>query len=386
MSNYILVSAFTNINFQNTRTQEIMNRLRGSCLAITTDFDHSKKDYYSKEEMGNPQQIHIHVPRYSKNLSIKRLFSHIVFSKKLYRYLNNLEEKPKAIYCTMPSSSSAFVCAKYCKKNHVKFIIDVIDLWPDSLLPFVKGKMFVKGFLFPWTYLARYAYKNADVILGESKKYAEEAKLYNKKAEIYPLYLGVDMNIIRDIKYNNPVKLEKPSDEVWIAYAGSLGVSYGFDTLLNAIKLIHNKYEYKLWFIGDGVDRKNIESFINVNKLNAEITGFLPYHKLLGYLMYCDIGINMFRPGTKVVYSYKFNDYVATDCYILNSLEGETAEMIDDYRIGTNFNYSDNPLYIAIDNVLSKWDQYSKWKNNNELLIKEKLDKAIIYSVIPEVF
>ena len=387
MTKTILVSAFSNINTgTNSRTLAIYNNIKGEKIVLTTDFNHGKKQYYSRGEMSQSGQVCFHVPAYRKNLSIRRIWSHIVFAKQVNKYLKSLSVKPHAIYCAMPTSTAAYVCAKYCKKHGVNFVIDVIDLWPDSLLPLVKGKAIIKACLFPWTYLTRYAYKSADVILGESVKYANEAKIYNKKADVFPLYLGVDVDYISKVKSEKKLQLEKPTDEIWIGYAGSLGNSYDFTDLLNAVKAIHGRYKYKLWFIGDGVRRQEIEKNIDENNLNAEITGFLPHEILLGYLSYCDIAVNIFMKNTKVVYSYKFNDYVAMDCFILNSLEGETAVMIDDYKIGRNFSFKKNNLSEVLSDTLANWNYFSSWKGNAKRLISEKLDKEKIYLEVRDIF
>lgn len=387
MGKTLLVSAFSNIKAEsNNRLRTIFNQIDGSKLVITTDFNHTQKRYYFEDEASCDSQILIHVPKYKKNLSIHRIWSHLMFARRLGKYLNRLEEKPHVIYCTMPTSSSAYVCAKFCKRFNIKFVIDVIDLWPDSLMPFVKSKKVINALLYPWTYLSMYAYKSADVIIGESVKYAKEAKKYNFKAKVYPIYLGVDMEIIKNVKANNPVHLIKPKDEIWIGYAGSLGESYDFAVLLTSINQIHGKYKYKLWFIGDGVRHNDILNYTNAHRLNTEITGFLPYDQLLGYLSYCDIAINIFRKDTKVVYSYKFNDYVAMDCFVLNSLEGETSEMVDKYKIGRNFNFSDKPLSKILGSTLHDWPSYKTWKSNGKKLISDKLDKDKIYNVINDIF
>ena len=386
MDTILLVSAFTNIVVRNNRTRTILDHLNGEGKVITTDYNHAQKRYYKAGEAENEKQVLLHVPSYSNNISIKRIWSHLVFAYRVSKYLNALSDKPSTIYCTMPTSSSAYVCAKYCKKHGIKFIIDVIDLWPVSLLPLVKGKSIIKALLYPWTYLTRYAYKAADVIVGESVKYANEAKRLNRSAKVYPIYLGVDTSVTNKIKETPIVHLEKPSDEIWIAYAGALGVSYDFNTLLDAVKGIHDKYKYKLWFVGDGVKHDEIEAYIKQNDLNAEITGFLTYEQLLSYLSYCDLAVNVFRNNTKVVYSYKFNDYVAMDCFVLNSLKGETADMIDGYQIGRNFNFSDQPLSTILDDTLSNWNIYSQRKSNCQRLVSEKLDKEKIYSVVKEFF
>lgn len=383
----LLVSAFSNINAgSKSRALAIYNQIEGEKIVITADFNHANKQYYSSEEMNHPDQVILHVPSYNSNISIKRIWSHIVFSKQIKRCLLSLDDKPDAIYCSMPTSSSAFVCAKFCKKYGIKFVIDVIDLWPDSLLPLVNGKAFIKALLYPWTCLTRYAYRHADVIIGESVAYANEAKKYNDHAKVYPIYLGVDINYIDKVKSDKPVRLQKTADEIWIGYAGSLGNSYDFDALLNAVRSIHGRYKYKLWFIGDGVKREEIEQFIEVNGLNAEITGFLPYEKLLGYLSYCDIAVNVFRVNTKVVYSYKFNDYVAMNCFVLNSLVGETAQMVEEYRIGRNFDFDGNSLTHVLEETVSHWNEYSAWRRNAKKLIEDKLNKDRIYSVIKDIF
>jgi hypothetical protein len=217
-------------------------------------------------------------------------------------------------------------------------------------------------------------------------EYANEAKKFNTKASVYPIYLGVDTDYIDGVKRQRLIKLDKPEDEIWIGYAGSLGNSYDFKTLLDAVKAIHGRYKYKLWFIGDGVRRSEIETYIQNNDLNAEITGFLSYEQLLGYLSYCDIAVNIFRANTKVVYSYKFNDYVAMDCFVLNSLEGETAEMVDKYNLGRNFDFTENTLTKVLADTISNWNIYSTWHINTHRFIDEKLDKKKIYSVVQTIF
>ena len=387
MNRFILVSAFSNITVtKNSRMSAIFNHIDGEITVLTTDFNHRKKKYYEAEEIDSPYQVNLHVPTYKSNISIKRVWSHIIFAKQVRKYLMSLSYKPQAIYCTAPTSSSAYICAKYCRKNGIKFVLDVIDLWPDSLLPLVKGKSIFKAILFPWNIITHYAYRNADVIIGESVKYANEAKRFNNKAEVYPVYLGVDVDYINTVYSKNSACLSKPENEIWIGYAGSLGESYDFDTLLKAVKSIHDKYNYKLWLIGDGNKRSSIEKTIKRLEINAEITGFLTHEQLLGYLSYCDIAVNIFRENTKVVYSYKFNDYVATNCFVLNSLEGETADMVEEYRIGKNFDFRDNSLDYVLDETLLHWGEYSKWKDNAKRLIEEKLDKNKIYSIITDIF
>lgn len=367
----------------NNRTNNILNNLKNIGVYveyITVDFDHATKKYKRKSIDDNT--VYIHVSPYAKNISFKRIYSHLIFAIKLNKYLVNLKEKPSTIYCAMPTSTSAYISGKYCKRYGIKFVIDVIDLWPDSLMPLTSFKKVLSLLTYPWKWITRQSYKMADIIIGESKEYTLEASKYNPSVPVYPLYLGVDLEKVNEIIAKHTLALEKPKNEIWIAYAGSLGTSYDFETLISSISILNDKYNYKLWFIGDGVVRTSIEKMLLRYHVNAEITGFLEYEDLLRYLSYCDIAVNIFRKDTKVVHSYKFNDYVATQCFILNSLEGETADMVMEYQVGLNFDFENNSLDKVLLECISNWDKYHSWQINNRLLISEILDKRKIYSKI----
>jgi glycosyltransferase involved in cell wall biosynthesis len=229
--------------------------------------------------------------------------------------------------------------------------------------------------------VANYTYGLADLLLAESKKYLETAGKHNKRAIKKYYYLGVDKNKTQELIKLSSLKLEKPTDEIWICYGGQLGTSYGFEPIIEALKALNkNQIKYKFWFVGDGEKRPEIEEKIRENNLNAEVTGFVNYTDFLKYLSCCDIAINIFKENTKVVHSYKFNDYVASGLFVLNSLKGETSEMVESYEIGFNFDFGANNLTSALLEVCKNLKKYQKWKTNCNKLIKEKLDKKMIYS------
>lgn len=46
-------------------------------------------------------------------------------------YLNK-RKAPDLIYVAVPSLDVAEVCAAYCERNNVKFVVDIQDLWPEA--------------------------------------------------------------------------------------------------------------------------------------------------------------------------------------------------------------------------------------------------------------
>lgn len=378
MKRILLVSLFGDpLTDNNSRLNNVYDYIDTERLIITADFDHGRKAYRTGKSDRNVE--YLHVPSYRGNLCFKRIYSHICFAFRLWKYLNGLVEKPDVIYCAMPTSSAAWVCGRFCKKHNIRFVIDVVDLWPDSLLPINRWFKMFRFILYPWKYLTIIAYRSSNIILGESIQYAKIAQKYNSKVPVYPIYLGIDSNQIMRLKEQSKVSLEKDINEIWICYGGSLGNSYDFDVLLEAVKNIHGNCNYKLWFVGGGENQYRIGKKIEELGLNATITGEIPYEDYLKYLSYCDIGINIFKKDSLVVHSYKFNDYVASGLFVLNSLEGETAEIIDQYQIGLNFDFDNNSLVKVLKEVCVKWDDYKGYKQNNILLINQKMEKEKIY-------
>jgi hypothetical protein len=380
IKNILLVSAFGDISDEkNNRLSKVYAALSGNIRqVITSDFDHHSRKYKILETL--PSGIYIHVPAYKKSLSIKRIVSHIIFAIKLRHELKRMKFRPDIMYCAMPTSTSAYICGRFCRKHKIKFIIDVVDLWPDSLYPITRFHLILKKSCWLWHKITEKAYSYADVICAESEKYMQVAKSYNPIAKSTYAYLGVNLKEINRLILQSRIELSKPNDELWICYGGHLGNSYDFQTIIDGLLYIQNKnIQYKFFFVGDGEKRKQILSLSSEYNLNVVVTGVLPYYDYLKYLSYCDIGINIFKKSTKVVHSYKFNDYVAMNLIVLNSLSGETSQMISEYKIGLNFNFSDYTFSDALYDVCSNWNFYNNWKKNNLQLISNLLDQNTVY-------
>jgi len=354
---------------------------------VSTDFDHAQKAYVDLPLEENVEGVYVkrlHVMAYVKNLSYKRILSHLQFAYKLRKFLNSLDEKPDYIYCVTPTSTSAYVAGKYCKKYGIKFIIDLIDIWPDSLMPLYKTKL-IEIATAPWSYITHSAYKMADFICGESIKYANHAHQYNLSVPWYPVYLGVNKGKTQLLIAESKVLVPEKKCPIRLCYGGDLGNSYGFDAILESLSYIHEKgVSYEMYFVGGGDRQEYIQKYSDEHNLNVLITGKIPYCDYLKYLSTCDVAFNAFGPNTKVVHSYKFNDYIATHNFVLSNLKGETAEMVDKYRIGKN--YDDDKLGEILFDVCQNWFKYNKWRDNINAFVEDVLDADLIYPrVIKEI-
>ncbi len=379
----VLVSLFYYEKSDNIRISTIYRLLKEEGVEvelITTGFNHRKKQKHNPDK--HPADItFLPVPRYNKNVGFRRLYSHLVFAIRLRNYLKKLAYRPSKVYCLVPAVSSGLVCNSYCRKNKIPFVVDVIDLWPESFIILSSHKKLLRLITFPWKRMAEKVYKSADLLFAGSVEYARHAQKFNQKTKAVPVYLGTDMQEYKTLLSSATVKINKPPQQKWICFGGMLGNSYDIELILQSFKKLTEQLtgDFKLIFIGDGQERDKILQFKNNHALNIEVTGFLSYAGYMKYLSSSDIALNSFKEGSEVAYSYKFNDYITAGVPVLNNLKGETAELITRYNIGRNFNHSVDALYGRLRELLENPLLLSEMRKNATFVATTVLDKRIVY-------
>ena len=155
-----IIAPFTDIETLSNRNrfQYIANMLDKNFEVhlFTSDFIHINKKYRDKKLKDfYSYKIHlIHESGYKKNISLKRAFSHLLFTNNLRNEIKRLG-KPDLIYCAYPLMTSAYFMGKFAKKNNIPFIIDVQDIWPESISSGINiDNIFVKVLMYPFSLYA----------------------------------------------------------------------------------------------------------------------------------------------------------------------------------------------------------------------------------------
>lgn len=305
---------------------------------ITSDFDHTKKKH-------KLPLIHnwlftitfLHEEGYKKNVSLQRFKSHYGWGEKVKEYLNK-RKKPDVIYCAVPSLTAPLQAAKYCEKNNVRFIIDIQDLWPEAFklafnVPVLSDILFA-----PFTAYANGIYKRADVICAVSKTYMNRAKRVNKKCrDTHTVFLGTELSVFD--KYAKENHIEKPEDELWIGYCGTLGASYDITIVIDALALLKKRNVKVPNFIvlGDGEKRREFEEYAKGLDVDCVFTGKLPYEQMCGWLAVCDIAVNPIMHNAAQSIINKHGDYTASGIPVLSTQEcKEYRKLVEKYNMGFN--------------------------------------------------
>ncbi|MGR9048660.1 glycosyltransferase family 4 protein [Halobacillus faecis] len=355
---------------------------------ITTKFSHRDKSQrkVSQEQLDqlNYNLTMLKERGYKKNVSLMRFYSHQTFSKSLSRYLKT-RKKPDVIYCAIPSLDAAYVAAKYARKNKVRFIIDVQDLWPEAFkmvfdIPKISNLTFK-----PMNNKADYIYNAADDIVAVSDTYLKRALSANEKLEKgLSVYLGTDLSYFDECARKNPI--EKPEDEIWLAYIGTLGHSYDLSYVIDALAILNEERFHNIKFIvmGDGPKQSDFEKYAAQKNVHVQFTGRLSYESMVGVLNCCDIAINPIKSKSAGSIINKVGDYAAAGLPTINTQESpEYRALLTTYNAGVNCgNKSPHDLAHAIKGLCENKDLREQLGKNNRKLAVEKFDRKSTYPQI----
>lgn len=396
MKDVLMITHFTQVPGEagNSRFNYLANLLAAKNFhveVVTSNFSHRMKKIRTVNEEDlkqlNYKLTTLSETGYSRNVSLKRFYSHYTFGKNLKRYLEN-RTKPDVIYCAVPSLDAGYVAAKYALKNQIKFIIDVQDLWPEAFkmvynLPILSNIVFL-----PIDRIAEYIYSSADEIIAVSQSYVDRAlKVNNKTRTGSSVFLGTDIASFDILAEENAVI--KHEGEIWLAYVGTLGHSYDLITVMDALYIAKSKGYVNIKFIvmGDGPLRSYFENYATKRKLNVEFTGRLGYGELVGKLKACDIAVNPISRGAAQSIINKHADYAAAGLPVLNTQESvEYRTLVEDYHFGFNCNNSD-PEDLAV-KLLELCDNKAlrvSMGMNSRKFAEEKMDRARTYKEIVQV-
>lgn len=305
---------------------------------ITSDFIHTLKKHKEPLKHNWPFKItFLHEGGYKKNISFRRFKSHYCWGKEVAKYLSN-RKKPDVIYCAIPSLTAPLQAARYCERNNVKFIIDIQDLWPEAFklafnIPVISDIVFA-----PFNAYVNGAYRRANAICAVSRTYANRAKRVNKNCyDTHVVFLGTKLTTFDEYERENHV--DKPKDELWLGYCGTLGASYDITIAIDALAILANRgvKTPKFIVLGDGERRAEFEQHAKELGVNCIFTGRLPYEKMCGWLAACDIAVNPIMHNAAQSIINKHGDYAASGIPVLNTQEcKEYRDLVKEYKMGFN--------------------------------------------------
>ena len=378
----------------NDLAKELSKKYEIEVLTGYPNYPHGEiyKDFLlNKEKFKELEKIKIHrvpiYPRQSGNQFhlILNYLSYLISA--IFFGLFLLRKKKYDIIITFASSpiTVALVGIFFTKLKNSKHIIWVLDLWPDVLrdLNIIKFNSILYKFFF---ILVDYIYKKADLILCQSlsfKKHINESynRKYEKKLIFFPSWP-------EDIKlYSKHNKYFFDKNYINIFFAGNIGESQNFDLIVKIFKRIQEKnIKIRLYVAGEGRGFKKLQLQISNNLINNIILlGWKNFDELQNYFLNADyllISLKYHKTFDSTIPG-KFQTYLKYKKPILGFIGGETNFIINKYKIGKAFNYSDDETFI--NNIIHFFQSQCEIQYNNfdkllNIYSMEKRVNKLIYN------
>lgn len=357
-----------------------------SVEVVTGNFNHGKKERFTGDiEQHSYPIIMLDEPGYPKNTCLRRFWSDYIWGKNVRTYLNS-RKKPDVVYSACPPLTGAREAAVYCRKKGVRFVIDIQDLWPEAFqmvfnIPFASDVIFA-----PFKKAADKIYGAADEVIAVSQTYVDRAlSVITKVKTGYSVFLGTRLETFDRNVSENP-ETQKPDNEIWLGYCGTLGSSYDIRCVIDALKIV-NDGRIRFVVMGDGPRREEFETYAKEKGVHAEFTGSLPYPVMCGKLAACDVTVNPIKGKSAASIINKHTDYAASGLPVINTQESpEYRDLVEEYDMGFNCNNGD-PVDMAekLTRLMNDAQLRQKMGRNARRCAEEKFDRKDTYQKLIKV-
>ena len=258
---------------------------------------------------------------YERN-DLRRAWNWMSFGQSLELW-TKAAERPDIVVGSTPHLFAALAGWRAARRHGVPFVLEVRDLWPESLA--VGGRSRGPSY---WALhlLARFLYRVADriVVLAQGVgDFLERTGVSRDRIVFAPN--GVDI-----AAYD--LVARAPRDEVRLAYAGAHGPANGHEAVLEAAALLRDETRVSFDLVGDGPSKQTLADDARARGLgNLRFLDPLPKSAMPGFLGECDAGLMVLKDVPLFAFGVSPNklfDYWGAALPVICNVPGEVAEMV----------------------------------------------------------
>lgn len=325
---------------------------------------------------------------YFKNVGIRRFVSHWLYARRWKKLAFGDSARPDLILCSLPPLETSGVMLELKKAFGCMGVVDIMDAWPETF-----ERFFPRWALGLLRRQAARAYQGADGVSAVGAAYLSLAKQYLRgiPKPLHLCYHGIELS-----QWEEAGAKPKRADLLKVFYVGNMADAYDLKTVVQAVReLMKEGLPVRLDLAGDGPLRKSLEAMASdegmmprgaVGGDGAIITfhGVVLGSKLSELMHGADIGIIPMFPSSQVAIPYKLGDYAVHGLPVVNSLPGETCELLNQFKCGSSYVAGDvASLKQALTTAwrLKQEDAlaFEGWRRNARRMAEELFDADRIY-------
>lgn len=260
-------------------------------------------------------------------------------------------KKPDVALISSPPLFSAFTSCFVYWLRRVPCIVEVRDLWPDSLIQMkVLNNRFAIGLMY---WMEKFIYNHAKGIIVLTKGIRKDLLRRGwDKQKIFFVHCGVDFKKL----YPDPLAGKKIrhkygwEDKKVFMYFGALGEANNLDVIIRAAKSLKDRKEILFVLVGDGINKDKIKAeAIDSGLTNLEIISAVSKTKARCFINAADACVVTLldMPIFAGAIPTKLIDYMACGRPVLCGVQGEAKDIVEQADCGFTFEPNDDELLSA---------------------------------------
>ncbi len=239
--------------------------------------------------------------------------------------------------CQLSPVTGSFpaIILKWFKRAPIYFW--VTDLWPETLE--ATGIVKSKWALNLWGRLVKFMYDQSECVLVSSKGFIEKIKsrgISPLKIVYWPQW-GEDQ-FLKQIQVESSLKKATVPEGFVVMFAGNIGTSQAFETIVEAAKKLKQHQEIKWVILGDGLQKAWVANEIEKHSLQETffLLGSWPSETMPYYYSKAQVLLATLKkdPLFAITVPAKIQSYLPSGKPLLVSMDGEGAELVRDSQSG----------------------------------------------------
>lgn len=258
----------------------------------------------------------------------KRIANWLSFARSLVQ-TRWTDDRPDVVLGSSPQLFAALGAWRVARRLGVPFVLEVRDLWPESLG--VGGRRRGPGYWGLWV-VARFLYRVASriVVLARGvQDYLERLGVPATRIVYVPN--GADLGAFAE-------RETAAGDVLRLVYAGAHGPANGLDVVLGAATLLRDDARVRFLLVGDGPAKAALVQRAHAERLsNVEFLDPVPKARIPQLLASCDAGLMVLKDVPLFAFGVSPNklfDYWGAGLPVVCNVPGEVAGWVRDANGG----------------------------------------------------
>jgi len=260
--------------------------------------------------------------------------------------------RPELVIATSPQLLVGLSGWWLARCNGVPFVLEVRDLWPESLTAVGMGshnsllhRLLAK--------IAGFLYRSCDRLVVVSPAFKEYLIEHWQVPEdkIFVVENGVETNLFSRLTPNLAIRRELSAEEKFVvSYVGTMGAAHGLETLLEAAALLRERAPKVLFvLVGEGAEKARIMSLARSRGLtNVRFVGQQPREKIPAYITASDACLVLLKKTElfKTVLPTKMLEFMSCARPVILGVDGHARQVMEQADAGI-FITPEDPAALA---------------------------------------